>query len=101
VQSSYTFTVASAVFDGLLAHIPSGLFGANCAWLACAVIAHNLPATGTLAGGEQTVTRFKHRGQNLERGNAPNGNAFILRDAVTTHAAGGSNPNAPRQSLPS
>jgi hypothetical protein len=55
VQSSYPFTVVSAVFDGLLAHIPSGLFGANCAWLACAVIAHNLPAAGTLAGGEHAV----------------------------------------------
>src|SRR4026208_1636448 len=32
------------LINGPLAHIPSGLFAANCAWLACAVIAHNLCA---------------------------------------------------------
>lgn len=41
-----------------LAHIPSGLFAANCAWLACAVIAHNLLlAAVTLAGGNHAVAR--------------------------------------------
>jgi hypothetical protein len=35
-----------------LAHIPSGRFGANYAWVLCAAIAHNLlRATGILAGG--------------------------------------------------
>jgi hypothetical protein len=38
--------------------ITSGLFAANCAWLACAVIAHNLlRAAGTLAGGKHAVAR--------------------------------------------
>jgi hypothetical protein len=35
-------TTFADLIDGPLAHIPSGLFAANCAWLACAVIAHNL-----------------------------------------------------------
>jgi hypothetical protein len=36
---------------GPLAHIPSGNFAANCAWLTCAALAHNLlRAAGTLAG---------------------------------------------------
>ena len=44
-------TTFADLIDGPLAHIPSGLFAANCAWLACAVIAHNLlRAAGTLAG---------------------------------------------------
>src|SRR6188472_964341 len=51
-------TTFADLIDGPLAHIPSGLFGANCAWLACAVIAHNLlRAAGTLAGGEHAVAR--------------------------------------------
>src|SRR6476469_9898551 len=38
--------------------ITSGLFAANCAWLACAVIAHNLlRAAGTIAGGDHAVAR--------------------------------------------
>jgi len=37
--------------DGPLAHLPSGKFTANAAWLAAAAIAHNLlRAAGTLAG---------------------------------------------------
>ena len=51
-------TTFANLIDGPLAHIPSGLFAANCAWLACAVIAHNLlRAAGTLAGGEHAVAR--------------------------------------------
>src|SRR4249920_2821927 len=51
-------TTFADLIDGPLAHIPSGLFSANCAWLGCAVIAHNLlrPA-GTLAGGDAAVAR--------------------------------------------
>ena len=37
-------TTFADLIDGPLAHLPSGLFAANCAWLACAVIAHNLLA---------------------------------------------------------
>ena len=51
-------TTFADLIDGPLAHIPSGLFAANCAWLACAVIAHNLlRAAGTIAGGEHAVAR--------------------------------------------
>jgi hypothetical protein len=51
-------TTFADLIDGPLAHIPSGLFAANCAWLACAVIAHNLlRAAGTLAGGNHAVAR--------------------------------------------
>ena len=51
-------TTFADLIDGPLAHIPSGLFAANCAWLACAAITHNLlRATGTLAGGHHSVAR--------------------------------------------
>lgn len=43
--------VNADLIDGPLAHLPSGRFGANSAWLACAGIAHNLTrAAGHLAG---------------------------------------------------
>ncbi len=51
-------TTFADLIDGPLAHIPSGLFAANCTWLTCAVIAHNLlRAAGTLAGGNNAVAR--------------------------------------------
>ncbi|HZE17528.1 MAG TPA: IS1380 family transposase, partial [Mycobacterium sp.] len=51
-------TTFADLIDGPLAHIPSGLFAANCAWLFCAVIAHNLlRAAAALAGGDHTVAR--------------------------------------------
>ena len=41
--------VFADLINGPLAHLPSGRFGANGAWLVCATIAHNLPrAAGTL-----------------------------------------------------
>ena len=44
--------------DSALAHLPSGHFGANGAWLVCAVMAYNLTRTaGTLAAGEFTRAR--------------------------------------------
>ena len=46
------------LIDGPLAHIPSGRFGANSAWILCAAIAHNLlRAAGVLAGGANAVAR--------------------------------------------
>lgn len=43
-------TVFADLIDGPLAHMPSGRFGANSAWILCAAIAHNLlHAAGTLA----------------------------------------------------
>jgi len=59
-------TTFADLIDGPLAHIPSGLFAANCAWLFCAVIAHNLlRAAGTLAGGHQAVARGATLRRNL------------------------------------
>jgi hypothetical protein len=50
--------------DGPLAHLPSGSFPANAAWLACAAIAHNLlRAAGSLA----SLTYAKARGATLRR----------------------------------
>jgi hypothetical protein len=44
--------VNADLIAGPLAHLPSGRFAANDAWLACAAIAHNLTrAAGHLAGG--------------------------------------------------
>jgi len=51
-------TTFADLIDGPLAGIPSGLFAANCAWLAAVVITHNLlRAAGTLAGGDHAVAR--------------------------------------------
>jgi hypothetical protein len=51
-------TTFADLIDGPLAHIPSGLFAANCAWLDCAVIAHNLlRAAATIASGDHAVAR--------------------------------------------
>ena len=51
-------TTFADLIDGPLAHVPSGLFAANCVWLGCTVIAHNLlRAAGTLAGGNHAVAR--------------------------------------------
>jgi hypothetical protein len=50
--------------DGPLAHLPSGSFPANAAWLACAAIAHNLlRAAGSLA----SLTYARARGSTLRR----------------------------------
>ncbi|UCN12604.1 IS1380 family transposase [Mycobacterium intracellulare] len=51
-------TVFSDLIDGPLAHVPSGRFGANSAWILCAAIAHNLlRAVGVLASGAYAVAR--------------------------------------------
>ncbi len=50
--------------DGPLAHLPSGSFPANAAWLACAAIAHNLlRAAGSLA----SLTYARARAATLRR----------------------------------
>ena len=50
--------------DGPLAHLPSGSFPANAAWLACAAISHNLlRAAGALAG----LACARARGATLRR----------------------------------
>jgi Transposase DDE domain group 1 len=46
------------LIDGPLAHLPSGNFAANGAWLSCAAIAHNLlRAAGTLASRDHASAR--------------------------------------------
>ena len=46
------------LIDGPLAHLPSGRFAANAAWLTCAGIAHNLlRAAGTLASAHHAKAR--------------------------------------------
>ena len=51
-------TVFADLIDGPLAHLPSGRFGANCAWALCAAIAHNLLHTaGILAAGHHGRAR--------------------------------------------
>ena len=50
-QHAIIETVFADLIDGPLAHIPSGRFGANSAWILCAAIAHTLlRAAGVLAG---------------------------------------------------
>ena len=51
-------TVFADLIDGPLAHIPSGRFAANCAWVLCAAIAHNLlRAAATLIDKRYAVAR--------------------------------------------
>ena len=51
-------TVFADLIDGPLAHLPSGRFGANSAWILCAAIAHNLlRAAGVLAGDQHARAR--------------------------------------------
>ena len=57
-QHAIIETVFADLIDGPLAHIPSGHFGANSAWILCAAIAHNLlRAAGILAGGPHASAR--------------------------------------------
>jgi hypothetical protein len=50
--------VFAELIDGPLAHLPSGRFPANNAWLACLAIAHNLTrAAATLAGRRYATAR--------------------------------------------
>jgi hypothetical protein len=57
-QHAIIETVFADLIDGPLAHMPSGRFGANSAWVLCAAIAHNLlRTTGVLAGAPHRVAR--------------------------------------------
>jgi hypothetical protein len=50
--------VIAELKNGPLAHLPSGVFTANAAWLVCAAMAHNLTrAAGAPAGGRHRRTR--------------------------------------------
>ena len=57
-QHAIIETVFADLIDGPLAHLPSGRFGTNSAWILCAAIAHNLlRAAGILAGEAHGVAR--------------------------------------------
>ncbi len=63
-QHAIIETVFADLIDGPLAHLPSGRFGANSAWILCAAIAHNLlRAAGVLSGDHNT----RARGSTLRR----------------------------------
>ena len=63
-QHAIIETTFADLIDGPLAHLPSGRFGANSAWILCAAIAHNLlRAAGVLAGDRHT----RARGSTLRR----------------------------------
>ncbi|HWX99310.1 MAG TPA: IS1380 family transposase [Mycobacterium sp.] len=63
-QHAIIETTFADLIDGPLAHLPSGRFGANSAWILCAAIAHNLlRAAGVLAGDQHT----RARGSTLRR----------------------------------
>ena len=63
-QHAIIETVFADLIDGPLAHLPSGRFGANSAWILCAAIAHNLlRAAGVLAGDQHS----RARGSTLRR----------------------------------
>jgi Transposase DDE domain group 1 len=63
-QHAIIETVFADLIDGPLAHLPSGRFGANSAWVLCAAIAHNLlRAAGVLAGERHS----RARGSTLRR----------------------------------
>jgi Transposase DDE domain group 1 len=57
-QHAIIETVFADLIDGPLAHLPSGRFGANSAWILCVAITHNLlRACGVLAGGQHSRAR--------------------------------------------
>lgn len=60
--------VIAELKSGPLAHLPSGVFTANAAWLACAGIAHGLTrAAAALAGGGHARTRTHQAATPIER----------------------------------
>jgi hypothetical protein len=63
-QHAIIETVFADLIDGPLAHLASGRFGANAAWILCAAISHNLlRAAGIQAGGQHS----RARGSTLRR----------------------------------
>lgn len=57
-QHAIVETVFADLIDGPLAHMPSGLFAANSAWVICAAITHNLlRAAGSITSLAHAVAR--------------------------------------------
>jgi hypothetical protein len=63
-QHAIIETVFADLIDGPLAHIPSGSFGANSAWVLCAAIAYNLLRAAGVLSGEH---HGRARGSTLRR----------------------------------
>ena len=96
-QHAIIETVFADLIDGPLAHIPSGRFGANSAWVLCAAIAHNLlRAVGVLAADRYT----RARGSTLRRTivNVP---ARLARPSSTASSTGASRISARSATSPS
>src|SRR4051794_4085132 len=84
-------TVFADLIDGPLAHLPSGHFGANSAWVLCAAIAHNLLHTaGILASGPDAAGAH-----------APARGATLRRQLITVPARLARPARAPVLHLPS
>ena len=85
-QHAIIETVFADLIDGPLAHLPSGRFGANSAWVLCAAIAHNLlRAAGVLAGDQHTRrTRIDATPQDRHRP-GPAGPPATPTDPAPTH----------------
>ncbi|WP_327010657.1 IS1380 family transposase [Dactylosporangium sp. NBC_01737] len=93
--------VFAELIDGPLAHLPSGRFNANNAWLTCVAIAHNLTrAAATLAGRPHATARAADdpgllallatgRVQTVHTREAALADVFI---AVTNHTPAGTTP---------
>jgi hypothetical protein len=67
-QHAIIETVFADLIDGPLAHLPSGRFGANSAWILCAAITHNLlRAAGILAATSTPGTGIDATPQDHQR----------------------------------
>lgn len=79
--------VFADLIDGPLAHLPSGRFGANGAWLVCATIAHNLlRAAGTLTSrtyGTARAATLRHQIINVPAQLAHRAHGIVLH--LPTH----------------
>ena len=80
-------TVFADLIDGPLAHMPSGRFGANSAWILCAAITHNLlRAAGILAGGRTRRGPRRHPAPHDRQRPGPAGPPPTPTRPAPTHA---------------
>ena len=84
-QHAIIETVFADLIDGPLAHMPSGRFGANSAWVLCAAISHNLRAAGVLAGDHHSRARGSTLRRQLVNIPARPGPSATPTDAAPTH----------------
>ena len=84
-QHAIIETVFADLIDGPLAHLPSGRFGANSAWILCAAIAHNLlRAAGARRAAARPSTRIHPAAPDHQR-RGPTGPPTTPTDAAPTH----------------